>query len=241
VQYLDPVGKPWPAGHRISDQGILNVAFGYRSMRDMLDSYRRSRAAGAHPNGFPLHLVNWGVVYVNDEQDFSVELLWVKPRWDSKMGFTPLPASARPLPDTRRVEHTVRIAAPTERVFDIVADHCGMPRWFPLDTVTLEREGHPAPNGVGAVRAMHGPQSRMREQVIDWDAPHSFDYRLLEGAPIACHHGRVDLRPVAGGTELTWSIRYRAKIPGTSGLVRRAMDRMLSDALPRLKQLAESG
>ncbi|MGL6222719.1 MAG: VOC family protein, partial [Steroidobacteraceae bacterium] len=116
VQYLDPVGKPWPAGHRISDQGILNVAFGYRSMRDMLDSYRRSRAAGAHPNGFPLHLVNWGVVYVNDEQDFSVELLWVKPRWDSKMGFTPLPASARPLPDTRRVEHTVRIAAPTERV-----------------------------------------------------------------------------------------------------------------------------
>jgi catechol 2,3-dioxygenase-like lactoylglutathione lyase family enzyme len=37
VQYLDPVGKPWPGGHRISDQGILNIAFGYRRMRDMMD------------------------------------------------------------------------------------------------------------------------------------------------------------------------------------------------------------
>ena len=59
----------WPEGHRISDQGILNIAFGYRRMRDMMDSYRRSRGAGARPNGFPLHAVNWGVVYVNDEQD----------------------------------------------------------------------------------------------------------------------------------------------------------------------------
>jgi len=27
VHYVDPVGKPWPEGHRISDQGILNIAF----------------------------------------------------------------------------------------------------------------------------------------------------------------------------------------------------------------------
>jgi catechol 2,3-dioxygenase-like lactoylglutathione lyase family enzyme len=97
VQYLDPVGKPWPRGYRISDQGILNVAFGYRRMREMMDSYRRSRTAGARANGFPLHLLNWGVVYVNDEQHFSVELLWVKPRWDSRMGFVPQPTSRRPL------------------------------------------------------------------------------------------------------------------------------------------------
>jgi hypothetical protein len=63
----------------------------------------------------------------------------------------------------------------------------------------------------------------------------------MEGAPIACHQGRVELKPVDGGTELKWSIRYRAKIPGTSGIVRQAMDKMLGDALPRLKKLAESG
>jgi uncharacterized protein YndB with AHSA1/START domain len=210
-------------------------------MRDMMDSYRRSRTAGARPNGFPLHVVNWGVVYVNDEQEFSVELLWVNPRWDSKMGFTPLPTGKRPLPDTHRVVRTVSIAAPTDRVWNLVTDHRGMPRWFPLDTVTLQREGWPAPNGVGAERAMRGPSLNVREQVIGWDPQRSLDYRLMEGAPISCHQGRVELTPVAGGTELTWSIRYRAKIPGTSGIVRQAMDKMLGDALPRLKKLAESG
>ena len=241
VQYLDPVGKAWPDGHRISDQGILNIAFGYRRMRDMMDSYRRSRTAGARPNGFPLHVVNWGVVYVNDEQEFSVELLWVNPRWDAQMGFVPLPLDKRPLPDTHRVEHTVSIAAPTDRVWNLVTDHRGMPKWFPLDTVTLDREGRPAPNGVGAERAMRGPGMNVREQVLDWVPQRSLDYRLMEGAPISCHQGRVELKPIAGGTELTWSIRYRAKIPGTSGMVQRAMDKMLGDALPRLKQLAESG
>jgi catechol 2,3-dioxygenase-like lactoylglutathione lyase family enzyme/uncharacterized membrane protein len=240
VQYLDPVGKPWPEGHRISDQGILNIAFGYRNMRDMMDSYRRSCSAGARPNGFPLHVVNWGVVYVNDEQQFSVELLWVNPRWDGRMGFNPMPPATRPLADTHRVEHTVSIAASADRVWNVLTDHRAMPDWFPLDTVTLVREGWPAPNGVGAERAMRGPKVNVREQVTGWDPQRSLDYRLMEGAPISCHHGRVDLKSVAGGTELTWSIRYRPKIPGTSGLVRRAMDKMLGDALPRLKRLAES-
>jgi catechol 2,3-dioxygenase-like lactoylglutathione lyase family enzyme len=241
VQYLDPVGKPWPEGHRISDQGILNIAFGYRNMRAMMDSYHRSRVVGARPNGFPLHLVNWGVVYVNDEQEFSVELLWVNPRWDARMGFAPLPLGSRPLPDTHRVESSVRIAAPVDRVWKIAADHGGMPRWFPVDSVTLERVGWPAPNGLGAERIMRGPKMNVSEQVTGWDPPHSIDYRLLSGAPISCHQGRVELEAVDGGTELKWSIRYRAKIPGTSGIVRRAMGKMLDDALPRLKKLSEAG
>ena len=240
VQYIDPVGRPWPEGHRISDQGILNIAFGFRKMRDMMDAYRRSQAAGARPNGFPLHIVNWGVVYVNDEQGFSVELLWVNPRWDAPMGFVPLPLDKRPLPDTHRVDAKVTIAAPPERVWGLLTDHRGMPRWFPVETVLLEREGHPAPNGVGAERKMRGPQLDVREQVVGWDPQRALDYRLMEGAPISCHQGRAELRPVDGGTELTWSIRYRAKIPGTSGVVRRAMIRLLGDALPKLKQLAES-
>ena len=72
-----------------------------------------------------------------------------------------------------------------------------MPKWFPLDTVTLEREGWPAPNGVGAERAMRGPKMNVREQVLGWDPQRSLDYRLMEGAPISCHQGRVELKPVA--------------------------------------------
>ncbi len=78
-----------------------------------------------------------------------------------------------------------------------------MPKWFPLDTVTLQREGWPAPNGVGAERAMRGPKMNVREQVLGWDSQRSLDYRLLQGAPISCHQGRVELKPVAGD-ELTY-------------------------------------
>jgi hypothetical protein len=105
----------------------------------------------------------------------------------------------------------------------------------------LRREGHPAPNGVGAERVMRGPKTKLREQVLGWEPGRSLDYRLLEGAPISCHQGRVELKPVTDGTDLTWSIRYRARIPGTSGIVERAMDKLLGDALPRLKKLAEAG
>jgi catechol 2,3-dioxygenase-like lactoylglutathione lyase family enzyme len=98
VQYIDPPGRPWPPGYRICDQGLLNIAFGYRGMRAMLADYRRCREAGARPNGFPLHSPAWGVVYVNDVQGFSVELLWVRRWWDGHMGFLPQAPERRPAP-----------------------------------------------------------------------------------------------------------------------------------------------
>ena len=96
VQYLDPVGRPRPAGYRVSGQGILNIAFGARSRRDHTELYRRARAAGARENRRPVHLPGAGVVYVNDPQQFSVELLWISPAADKRLGFAPRPAAKRP-------------------------------------------------------------------------------------------------------------------------------------------------
>ena len=90
VQYLSPQGKPWPEGYRISDQGILNIAFGARNKRDHAEVYRRCIAAGARPNCQPVQMPGAGVVYVNDAQGFSFELLWTKPgRADRQWGFSP--------------------------------------------------------------------------------------------------------------------------------------------------------
>ena len=121
VEYLDPVGRPRPAGYRISDQGILNVAFGARSRRDHGKLYRRARAAGARENCRPIHVPGSGVVYVNDPDQFSVELLWMSPASDKRWGFTPRPAGKRPRADTHAIERTVRIAAPR-------GDHVGRDR-----------------------------------------------------------------------------------------------------------------
>jgi short-subunit dehydrogenase/catechol 2,3-dioxygenase-like lactoylglutathione lyase family enzyme len=89
VEYANPRGKPRPSGYRISDQGLLNVAFGFRRRADFEQAYRRCLDAGLSGNGPPMRLGAWSVVYVNDDQGFSVELLHVEPWYEGMMGFRP--------------------------------------------------------------------------------------------------------------------------------------------------------
>jgi NAD(P)-dependent dehydrogenase (short-subunit alcohol dehydrogenase family)/catechol 2,3-dioxygenase-like lactoylglutathione lyase family enzyme len=89
VQYLDPIGKPQPENYRISDQGLLNIALGFRSKKEFDRVHQRCLQAGLQGNWWPLNIGAWSVVYVNDEQGFSVELLFVRPWYDRMMGFTP--------------------------------------------------------------------------------------------------------------------------------------------------------
>jgi uncharacterized protein YndB with AHSA1/START domain len=105
------------------------------------------------------------------------------------------------------------IAAPTELVFDVLTDHRGYARLTPLRSSTLEREGDPAPNGVGAIRvlALAGPP--IREEVTEYQAPSRFAYKMLSGAPVKSHTGTVDLVPQGGGTELTWRIDSTPSLP----------------------------
>jgi short-subunit dehydrogenase/catechol 2,3-dioxygenase-like lactoylglutathione lyase family enzyme len=91
VSYSKPEGRPRPEGYRISDLGLLNVAFGFRDRAGFDAACRRCREAGHEGNGPPLRLGAWSVVYVNDDQGFSVELLHVEPWYESQMGFRPRP------------------------------------------------------------------------------------------------------------------------------------------------------
>ena len=92
VQYADPAPRPRPSGYRISDQGVLNIAFGFRERAGFEAMARRCLEAGCRPNAAPLRLGPWSVVYVNDEQGFSIELLHVEPWYERMMGFEARPA-----------------------------------------------------------------------------------------------------------------------------------------------------
>ncbi|MBF7729093.1 VOC family protein [Pseudomonas sp. N040] len=89
-EYQNPAPAPWPAGYRISDHGLLNVAFGSRDAGELRGLYQRMVAAGFRPN---TELVSSAgqvlVTYLNDPQGFNVELLMVKPWLDGVMGFRP--------------------------------------------------------------------------------------------------------------------------------------------------------
>jgi len=230
AQYTDPVGKPWPDGYRISDHGLLNIALGFRSKAAFDSTYERALAAGHRGNWRPLNLGAWAVVYVNDDQGFSVELLFVRPWYDRPMGFRPPPA----------IVARTRIAAPRERVWQHLTDHEGMAAWSPFRKVTLARSGSPERNGFGAVRRMQGPGLDLEEEVVGWQPPARYDYRLRRGAPIRHHAGCVLLREDGAVTEVEWIIRFRPLVPGTGAIVRAALKRGISDMLERLKRKLEA-
>jgi catechol 2,3-dioxygenase-like lactoylglutathione lyase family enzyme len=89
VQYTDPVGKPWPEGHRVCDQGLSHIALGFRSLGEFNAVYQRAAAAGYRSNWRPLHMLAISAVYLNDDQGFAVELMMVRRWFDAFMGFRP--------------------------------------------------------------------------------------------------------------------------------------------------------
>jgi catechol 2,3-dioxygenase-like lactoylglutathione lyase family enzyme/uncharacterized protein YndB with AHSA1/START domain len=232
VQYLDPLGRPWPEGYRISDQGILNIAFGARNRSDHVELFKRAVAGGARPNWKPFQLPGAGVVYVNDPQGFSVELLWMKPgKQDREWGFEPLPIDDRPPPDTHSITQSMRVAAPTDRAWRVLMDHEGMSTWSSFKNVTLERTGEIDLNGRGAVRRLASPLGPVLEQVTHSEQPRLIRYRVIAGSPFVCHQGEIRLEPADGGTDITWSVRFRPRVPGTGALLKRVFGRMLGSAM----------
>ena len=114
-----------------------------------------------------------------------------------------------------RASHTsAQVAAPPETVFDVLTDHRRYTEITPLRKAELEREGEPAPNGLGAIRvlsARSGPP--MREEVIAYEPPSRFSYKILSGAagPRPRRHRRAE--PDGGGTEVIYAVRTTPTLP----------------------------
>jgi catechol 2,3-dioxygenase-like lactoylglutathione lyase family enzyme len=88
VQYLEPLGRPRPAGYMISDQGVLNIALGSTDRDAFRSVYERAVRHGFRGHAEPWTLPDVAtVVYLTDPQGLSVELLHVEPGALQRMGF----------------------------------------------------------------------------------------------------------------------------------------------------------
>ena len=110
------------------------------------------------------------------------------------------------------------IAAPADTVFDVLTDHRGYAGITPLRSSTLEREGAPDPNGVGAIRALALAGPPIREEITAFQRPSHFAYRALSGIPAREHAGSVDLTPRGTRTSLTWRVDSTPKLPVPDGV-----------------------
>lgn len=106
-----------------------------------------------------------------------------------------------------------QVAAPPETVFAVLTDHRGYAKITPLRKAELEREGEPAPNGVGAIRKLSAVGPPLREEVLAYEPSTRFSYTLLSGLPVRDHVGTVELSPEAGGTKVVYAVRTTPTVP----------------------------
>jgi catechol 2,3-dioxygenase-like lactoylglutathione lyase family enzyme len=88
AEYEDPRPVPWPDDYRMSDLGILNIALGSRDKSDFRAATEAVRSAGcaAHTES---EVEIGGTLYVEDDQRFSVELMYLYKSGDAFAGFAP--------------------------------------------------------------------------------------------------------------------------------------------------------
>jgi uncharacterized protein YndB with AHSA1/START domain len=122
--------------------------------------------------------------------------------------------------------------APIETVFDAMTDHrCIADYVWACRRSTLDREGIPAPNGVGAIRRLEVVGPPFVEEIIEYQRPTRYAYKLLSGAPTRDHVGTVELREAGTGTAVSWHLRSTPKIPGLDWLLSPVMKMVIGELL----------
>jgi uncharacterized protein YndB with AHSA1/START domain len=123
------------------------------------------------------------------------------------------------------------VKAPPETVFEVLTDHRRYAEITRLRRSELEREGEPPPNGVGAIRVLTAVGPPIREEVVAFEPPTRFSYKVLSGLPVRDHLGTVSLEPSELGTRVTYALKSTPTVPFAGKLVMLAIKRGVTELL----------
>jgi hypothetical protein len=139
-----------------------------------------------------------------------------------------------------RVEASAVSAAPVDAVWARLADASSWSTWGQWETTTLDREGVPAPDGVGAIRRFRQGRRTTVEEVVAFDPGRLLSYELRSGLPVRDYHSDVTLEPVGGGTRIHWISTFAGASPGVGKVVEIVLRRFIPETARRLAAAAES-
>ena len=139
---------------------------------------------------------------------------------------------------TQVIHVEARSAASPPAVWQLLVDVTTWPDWAKFDEATYERDGDPAPHGLGAVRRLRVGPLRSPEAVLRFEPPHRFAYDYDGTLPLRTYRAEVTLTPDLDGTVIQWHSEFTPKIPFTGWLLRRMLTRVLTDLSGRLAQAA---
>lgn len=140
-------------------------------------------------------------------------------------------------------EVTKTSRAPAATLFRLVADGGQWSTWAKPIVLqsSWERQGDPAPGGVGAVRKLGMWPVYVREETVEYEQDRRHAYKLVgPGAPVNDYHAEVVLTPNAlGGTDIRWSGSFTEKARGTGPAMRAALGGAVKFFARRLVKAAE--
>jgi uncharacterized protein YndB with AHSA1/START domain len=130
-----------------------------------------------------------------------------------------------------QIEH--EFAKPPERIFAYLSEHENLAAVFGAK-VTRLRDGDAERNGIGSVRKLQiGPLPPFEETVTEFVVPERIVYKITKGSPLRGHLGVMTFASTpSGGTRFVYDIRIASPIPGLAPLVRAALARSITQALP---------
>jgi uncharacterized protein YndB with AHSA1/START domain len=141
----------------------------------------------------------------------------------------------------QEIDIRARTEAGPESVWALLGDSASWPSWTPIEEVELLRSG--GPDGVGEVRTFKTGRVTVREEIVERVPERRLTYVLLAGLAVRDYRAEIELTPIpgAGGTEIRWHTTFRAKVPGTGWLYRRALGRATQDFVDGLATSSLAG
>jgi len=139
---------------------------------------------------------------------------------------------------SHRYVTTAQIAQPVDAVFAALAgDPAEWSKWFPGFS-DKSKWVTPAPFGVGSQREMVMRGQPILETVIAWDASTRWSYFIAHAMMPGIRAFAEDyaLKPVDGGTELTWTLALDALGP-VAGLIGKMGGKQFTKAAANLDKL----
>jgi len=142
------------------------------------------------------------------------------------------------------IEVGIHIKAPIEQVFELFIDTEGSPSWTKgASNAKLLQEGRDAKYGVGAVRSIRLSGITFVEEIVKYDPPNYFEYRIKKSTlPIQHELGRMEFVSSEGGTDVHWVSRAGAKHFGRllEPMIGRSMKKSFQRILEQAKVTLEA-
>jgi uncharacterized protein YndB with AHSA1/START domain len=143
------------------------------------------------------------------------------------------------------LEMQVRIAAPVEEVWAVLADFGGVAQWAPTVNHAVITNGLAA--GLDCTRecTVEG-FGKVKEQIVEWNEGESYTYELGATGPMKRARNTWAARPEGKGTRVTFTVRFETRF-GPLGAVldrlvmRRKFAQQMRPSLAGLKQYVETG